>query len=259
MTEAAPLSNGDVGKIRRLRNIFQDDNKALIVAMDHGAFGGFAGLENVAKVAEKVVMGGADGILVTPAIAKRLVGQFKLRTAYVLSIPYDENYVEYAVKLGADMVKTTYFGPVPLDYKALENVWRIAHACEKWGMPYMVEIVPCDESGKIIYEVEKIKIAARTGAELGGDLVKTAYVGPPNRFKEIVDSTPVPITVMGGPKMESTKEVLTMLKEAVDAGASGGTIGRNIWQHPNPERIVKAMSAILHHGQTVDEAQKWLV
>lgn len=247
-----------VGKARRLRNIFRDDDRALIVAMDHGAFGSFAGLEKIEKVVEKVVSGGAEGILVTPAMAKHLTNRIKNRIPMVVSIPYDDKYVEHAVKLGAEAVKTTYFGPVPLDHKMLESIWNVSAACEEWGMPYMVEIVPCDESGKTIYEVEKVKLAARTGAELGGDLVKTAYVGPSSKFKEVVESTPIPITVMGGPKMDTITEVLTMLKDAVDAGACGGTIGRNIWQHPNPDKIVKALSAILHEGKTVAEAQRLL-
>lgn len=243
-------------KISRLRNIFSKDNKALIVAMDHGMIGNINGLEDIEKIAEKMIIGGADALLVTPAAGKYLMRKLREKIPLVLSIPYDEKYVEYAVKLGADAVKTTYFGPVPLSWENMYMIWKVSLAAEEWGIPYMVEIVPCDEKGKIIYEIEKIKQAARIGAELGGDIVKTAYVGPSSRYREVVKASFIPITVMGGPKMESVKEVLIMLKEAVEAGASGGTIGRNIWQHENPEKVVKALTSILHEGKDVEEALK---
>ncbi|MEM3398282.1 MAG: fructose-bisphosphate aldolase [Nitrososphaerota archaeon] len=243
-----------IGKLRRFKNIFSKDGKALIVAMDHGMIGDFRCLEHIEIVAKKMIDGGADALLVTPAIGKYLAKKIKDRISLVLSIPYDEKYVEYAVKLGADAVKTTYFGPVPLDWETMNKVWRVSLAAEEWGMPYMAEVVPCDEKGKVIYDVEKVKQAARIGAELGGDIIKTAYVGPPSRYSEVVKSTPVPITVMGGPKIESLREFLLMLKEAVEAGAKGGTIGRNIWQHEKPEKVVKALVAILHEDKEVEEA-----
>lgn len=247
-----------IDKIGRLRNIFSKDDKALIVAMDHGMIGNISGLEDIVKIAEKMMIGGADALLVTPAAGKYLVRKLGKKIPLVLSIPYDEKYVEYAVKLDADAVKTTYFGSVPLNWENMHMIWKVSLAAEEWGIPYIVEIVPCDEKGKIIYDVEKIKQAARIGAELGGDIVKTAYVGPPSRYQEVVKASFIPITVMGGPKMESVKEVLVMLKEAVEAGASGGTIGRNIWQHENPEKVVKALTCILHEGKDVEEALKMI-
>jgi len=245
-----------LGKSYRFRNIFSRNNKALIVAMDHGMVGNFQKLEDMILMVEKVVEGGADALLVTPGAAKYLIRRLKKRIPLVLSIPYDPKYIELAVKLDADAVKTTYFGPVPLDWKTMHEIWTVSCAADEWGMPYMVEIVPCDADGKTIYDIEKIKQAARIGAELGGDIVKTAYVGPPSKYVEVVKASFVPITVMGGPKMESVKDALVMLKEAVEAGASGGTIGRNIWQHEAPDKVVRAMVSILHEGKDVEEALK---
>lgn len=224
--------------------------------MDHGMMGEFRSLEDIFSVVSKVTEGGADAILVTPAIAKHLVSHGKIKIPFVLSIPFDKSYVKYSVKLDADAVKTTYFGQVPLDWSTINNISEISLACEEWGMPYMVEIVPTDQEGTVLYDLEKVKQAARIGAELGGDICKTAYVGPPSEYRKVVTSTLIPITVMGGAKMGSVKDVLTMLKEAMESGACGGTIGRNIWQHPNPEKVVKALVAIIHEDKEVDEALK---
>ncbi len=248
-------SKPSLGKKCRLRNIFGEDCRALIVAMDHGMIGNVQ-LKPLGDIAEKVVEGGADALLITPSAARYLMDRLKRKVPFVFSIPYDPSYVELAVKLGADAVKTTYFGKVPLDWDAMEKVWAVARACDEWGMPYIAEIVPCDENGKIIYDVEKVKQAVRIGGELGGDVVKTPYVGPVQAYKEVVETSFVPITVMGGPKMDTIEDALKMVKNAVDAGATGGTIGRNIWQNERPDRIVKAMISIIHEGKDVEEAMK---
>jgi len=243
-----------LGKKHRLKNIFRDDGRALIVAMDHGMRGNIQ-LRFISDVAEKVIEGGADALLVTPGAARYLMNKIHRRISLIFSIPYDPSYVELAVKLGADAVKTTYFGEVPLDWDMMDKVWAVARACEEWGMPYMVEIVPFDGS-KIIYDLEKIKQAARIGGELGGDIVKTAYVGPSQAYKEVIKASLVPITIMGGPKMDTIEEVLRMVKGAIEAGATGGTIGRNIWQNERPGKIVKAITSIIHEDKDVEEALK---
>lgn len=258
MEDLSNLKDICLGKSYRLRNIFSRNDKALIVAMDHGIIGIVEGLEDFRLIAEKVIEAGADALLVTPGAAKYLIRRLKRRIPLIVSIPYDVKYVELALKLDADAVKTMYFGTVPLDWETIQKIAAVSSAADEWGIPYMVEIVPCDKNGEIIYDIEKIKQAVRMGSELGGDIIKTAYVGPPSKYSEVVRASFAPITVMGGPKMETTKEVLSMLKEAVEAGASGGAIGRNIWRHESPDKVVKALISILHEGKDVEEAMKIL-
>jgi DhnA family fructose-bisphosphate aldolase class Ia len=160
--------------------------------------------------------------------------------------------------LGVDAVKTTYFGAVPLSEEKYNQFSSIARACEDWEMPWMAEVVPVDGERKIIYDVEMVKKAARIGSELGGDLVKTAYTGTVEEYKKIVRSCLTPIVVMGGPKMENIKDVLQMVKNSVEAGAAGGAIGRNIWQHMSPEKMAKAISSIIHENISVEKALKML-
>jgi len=246
------------GKVIRAGNLLADDGKTLVVAMDHGMIGITKGIEFMERVIDQVMKGGADAVLINLGAAKRLAPKLSGKLSMVLSIPFDPKYVELAAKIGADAVKTTYFGKVPLDWSQMEKISEVAEAAEDWGMIYMVEVVPTDESGKTIYDIEKVKQAARIGAELGGDIVKTAYVGPVSSYKDVVESCLVPIVVMGGPKMETVKDLLVMVKESVEAGAIGGAIGRNIWQYENPEKMTRAISAIIHEGVNIDEALKIL-
>ena len=248
----------NIGKFLRLGHVVKSDGRTLIVALDHGMMGITQGIEDIQEVIAKVIAGGADAILVNLGVARKVAETVKGKIAVVLTIPYDPKYVELAAKLGVDAVKTTYFGPIPLSEEKYNQFSAIGRACEEWGMPYIAEVVPVDEKGKTIYDVETVKKAARIGAELGGDMVKTAYTGTVEEYRSIVKACPVPIVVMGGPKMENDKDVLQMVKNSVDAGAVGGAIGRNIWQHRDPAKMAKAISKIIHDNITVEEALKIL-
>lgn len=243
-----------LGKIIRLGNLLREDKRVLIVAMDHGMTGTTKGIEKIDETIKKVVKGGADAVMINVGVAKKHFEEIAGKVSLVLSIPFDAKYVEKAVKIGADAIKTTYFGLVPLEEHRMKQISEIARESDEWGIPYLVEVVPTDSSGKVLYNIEKIKQAARIGAELGGDLVKTAYPGDASQFKQIVDSCPVPIVVMGGPKMERDIQVLMIIRGCIDAGGAGASIGRNIWQHEDPFKMTKAIAKIIHENATVDEA-----
>ena len=246
------------GKIVRMNKIFKEDGKSFVIAMDHGIGGTTKGIEDFEEVVKKVTEGGADAVLVNFGQARRIAPYTSRRIGMLLTIPNDAKYVPMAVKLGADAVKTTYFGSVPLSENLIDKFMEVAMVCEDWGMPFMAEIVPQDSNGKLIYEVEKIKQAARIGVELGGDIIKTSYAGSPMEYKEVVRSCKAPIVVLGGEKMDSQVDLLKVVKNAMDAGAAGGTIGRNIWQQKDPKKITRAIISIVHEGATVEQAAKLL-
>jgi DhnA family fructose-bisphosphate aldolase class Ia len=91
----------------------------------------------------------------------------------------------------------------------------------------------------------------RLGAELGADFVKTPYAPG---FEWVVDTCYVPVVILGGAKRGSEGEMLADIQSAVDAGASGVAIGRNIFQADDPAAMTAAVAAILHQGAGVDEA-----
>jgi len=104
------------------------------------------------------------------------------------------------------------------------------------------------------HDVEYVKHAARLGAELGADIVKTNYTGSPETFMKVVEGCPVPVVVAGGPKTKSVEEFLRMVYDAMHAGAAGVSIGRNVFQHEKPAAMVKALRGIVHEGLSVKEA-----
>ena len=106
------------------------------------------------------------------------------------------------------------------------------------------------------YDVDVVKHAARIGAELGADIVKTNYTGNPETFKEVVNGCPVPVIIAGGPKMGSEKELLEMIEGSLEAGGRGVAIGRNVFQAEDPTGLVRRISKIVHEGMTAEEIIK---
>ncbi|MEJ7554492.1 MAG: fructose-bisphosphate aldolase, partial [Aquificaceae bacterium] len=92
----------------------------------------------------------------------------------------------------------------------------------------------------------------------GADIVKVPYTGDPESFSRVVEGSPIPVVIAGGPKMKTEREVLEMVYGAMQAGAKGLSIGRNVFQAKNRVAMVRALSLIVHEGKSVEEAIKIL-
>jgi len=107
-------------------------------------------------------------------------------------------------------------------------------------------------------EYEVVSHAARIGAELGADVVKTVYTGDTNSFRRVVQSCPVPVVVAGGPRMKTDMDVLELGESSMKAGAAGLSFGRNVFQHDKPQAMSRALSAIVHERATAKDASRLL-
>ena len=119
-------------------------------------------------------------------------------------------------------------------------------------------IYPRGPNVKDPFDVDLVKHCARVAAELGADLVKTNYTGDPDTFKEVVKGALAPVVIAGGPKIDSDEKLLQMVKDSIEAGGRGVSIGRNIFQHSNITGITKAVSSVVISGAEVDEAIKFI-
>ena len=121
------------------------------------------------------------------------------------------------------------------------------------------EIEVKESRGKKIkneHDPEAVNIAVRVGAELGADIVKTNYTGDIDSFKYIVKSVQVPVIIAGGPKMDTTTDILQLVYDSIQAGGAGVAFGRNVFQSDDPTKLVKAITKIVHKNYTVDEVLK---
>ena len=166
--------------------------------------------------------------------------------------------MEEAIRLGADAVSMHVNVGAETEAAMLEDLGEIAMVCEEWGMPLLAMMYPRGKKVKSEHDVEMVKHVARIGAELGADLIKTNYTGDPDSFKDVIRSCPVPVIIAGGPKANTDSEVLKMVEDAIAAGASGVSIGRNVFQHDSPTDITIAISKVVHEGISAEEAMKML-
>jgi len=248
----------EVGKSIRLKSIFREDGRSLIVALDHGLGATpVQGLDKPLEVISKVWKGGADAVITTTGTIRRFHKELPRNLGLILSIPTDPNSVRTATNLGIHAVKNTFFGS--LSDEKLRLVHALALECENYGMPLLAEIVPTDPNmGKPVYEPAKIKAAARIAVEFGADILKTNFTGSARTFREVVEECPIPILILGGERMDEDKIVLENVKGAIEAGAAGVAFGRNIFQHRNPTAMTRAISRLIHEDADVMEAMKEL-
>ncbi|MBA2631442.1 MAG: hypothetical protein H0U86_00330, partial [Chloroflexi bacterium] len=155
---------------RRLRRLFGDDGRSLVVAMDHPAFADQVqhGLADPESIIRAVVAAGSDALLLPPGSAERWSGAVD-RAALILSLPLDDRRaVATALRIGADAVKVITCPWLPGGPDERGRLSALASACHRWGLPLMVETVPggWDATGEF-RRVERLAVAARTAAELG--------------------------------------------------------------------------------------------
>ena len=136
----------------------------------------------------------------------------------------------------------------------LRQFGLVSERCTEWQMPLVAMIYTRGPKIKNEYDVNNVKLAARVGAELGADIVKVPYTGSVETFKQVVDGCPIPVVIAGGPKMGSDEEIFKMVEGALAAGAAGLSIGRNAWQHAKPDRMVQALSKMVHEDASVQDA-----
>lgn len=257
-----------IGKQIRLERILNRDTyKTVIVPMDHGiSIGPIPGLTDMKDAVQKVVDGGANAIVEHKGLVKaghRKSGKdigliIHLSASTSLSpFPHAKTLVcsvEEAIQLGADAISIHVNLGDNTEKDMLNDFGRVSYEARKWGMPLLAMIYPRGEKITNEYDVKVIKHAARVGNEMGADIVKVSYTGSEESFREVVEGCSIPVVIAGGEKMESDREILEMVKGAMNAGGAGVSIGRNVFQHQNPKQMVKAMSAIVHENCSVEEA-----
>ncbi|MGQ9539084.1 MAG: 2-amino-3,7-dideoxy-D-threo-hept-6-ulosonate synthase [Candidatus Bathycorpusculaceae bacterium] len=256
------------GKEKRIRRIFRDDGKTVIIPMDHGVTSGpLSGLLNMQKTIDGLVAGGVDAVVLHKGMAKNFDTKklgLIIHVSASTKFGPDTNWkvkvcsVEEAIRLGCDAVSTHVNVGAKHEPEMLMELGELADKCDEWGVPLLAMIYPRGSKVKNEHDPEAVMHAARLGAELGADVIKTNYTGDLDSFKAVVRSCPVPLVIAGGPKVDSVKSVLEMVHDAVKAGCAGVSIGRNVFQHENPKAMAQTIVGIVHQGLSVDEALKIL-
>lgn len=246
-----------VGKAIRLKRIFQPDGRTLIFALDHGSFMcPVKGSEKPMEILSKVLDAGVDAVMANYGLIKQFAPSFARKNLGWILTLLDKSpatipqSVRTASSLGVDTVKYYVRVGGENERQELETLWALCVAASDYGVPVLAEMVPADAGRVSAAEISKI---ARIGAEYGADFIKTTYTGDVESFRDVVRACPVPVVVMGGEFVDSESQVLRMVYDSLSAGGAGVAFGRNIFQHPKPEKITKAIHSLVHEGLSPEQ------
>ncbi len=264
----------EIGKRVRLSRILKD-GKAVVFAFDHGVEHGPGDFppEHIDPrvIISKVVEAGVDAIMMLPGIARVTWDIWANKTALIVKVTSKTNlrpreqrflqslfgYVEEAVALGADAVAATVYWGSQYEDQMLERWFAIRNAAETYGLPCLQLAYPRGPAIPNRYDVQIVRYGARAAAESGADLIKTYYTGDVETFSEVVKAASgVPVLMSGGPKREKEIEFLRDVWNVMQAGGKGVVVGRNVFQHRNPQAMIRAVTAIVHEDKTPEEAIK---
>ena len=249
-----------IGKRIRMERIFDRQSKnTVIVPMDHGVtVGPIPGLEDLVKAVDDVAKGGADAVLMHKGMVQYGHRGYGSDVGLIIhlnggsSVAPDPNNkvlvttVKEAIRLGADAVSIHINVGADKEHKMLHDLGMVAEDCNAYGMPLLAMMYPRGKEIKDSNDVRYVKHVARLGAELGADIIKTLYTGDKKTFKEVVEGCPAPIVIAGGPKMDTEAELLKMIEDAIDCGAKGVSIGRNVFQAKDRVDITRKICKIVH-------------
>jgi fructose-bisphosphate aldolase, class I len=267
----------------RLYRLFAPDGKCMVVALDHGLVNEarfLGGIENLAGVISNVAAANPDAMLLGPGQApllQTIPGKEKPALVLRADVPnvyreqaapclfnqLMEGAVEQALRLDAACVIANlfYVAEQPQVYQeCLANISRLVAEGERYGMPVMVEARVMELNSRGGYapvgDADKLAPLVRQAVELGVDALKVDPTDNPEDFgrvTQVVGETPV--LALGGGK-STEEQILARTSALIQQGARGVVYGRNVFEHPNPSAMARALRAIVHEGATPEQAMK---
>lgn len=250
----------DWGMQSRLARIFDPkDNKTVMLAFDHGYFQGpTTGLEridlNIAPLfPETDVLMCTRGILrsqVPPATNKPIVLRASGANSILTELSNEAVAVaiEDAVRLNVCAVAAQVYIGTEYEHQSIKNIIKLVDEGMRYGIPTMA----VTGVGKdLVRDQRYFSLSTRIAAEMGAQIIKTYYVD--EGFERIAAGCPVPIVIAGGKKLPEL-EALEMCHKAIDQGASGVDMGRNIFQSEDPIAMIKAIKAVVHGNEKPQHA-----
>lgn len=259
------LPTMDWGAQNRMARIFHPrSTRTLMLAVDHGYFlGPTRCLEQPAETI-RPLLPYSDALMLTRGVLRTCVDPVEAGgVAMVLRVSGGPSVVgptladeeitvamDDALRLNASAVALSIFVGTEHERQTIGNLARLVDEARRVGMP----VLAVTAVGK---ELEKrgarfLALSTRIAAEMGADIVKTYYAD--DGFDKVVEGTPVPLVIAGGPKLETDQDVLKLAFDVIQMGAAGLDFGRNVWQSDHPVAMIRALRGIVHDGMSVEAA-----
>ena len=251
----------DWGMKNRISKIINPkDGHTVMLAVDHGYFmGPTTGLENIKTMTDPLIKY-ADTLMLTRGALRNYIDPetkipIVLRVSGGTSILNENNLlhegiivdIEDAIRLNVSGVAFSILVGQSFERDTILGLTKYIDECERYGIPVLAVTAVGKGLGK---DAKYLSLASRMAAELGAHIVKTYYC---KDFEKVVETCPVPIVIAGGKKIPE-QEALQMAYDALQAGAIGVDMGRNVFQSSDPVGMIKAVNAIVHSKYKPKEA-----
>jgi DhnA family fructose-bisphosphate aldolase class Ia len=245
------------GKQIRLRRVFPEPERKLFsVPLDHPvSMGPIDGLERIAPVVEELEDGGVDLLIVTkgavrevaPVLRPRVLLGVHVSASTSLGTTSDRKVLvgtaEEAVGLGADLLSVQVNFGVPEEPEMLRDLGLASDQCRALGLPLLCMAYVKKSGGGT---ADELRHAARAAADTGADIVKTSYPGSAAEFERLCRTTPVPVLIGGGVRLDHEEQFLSIVRASMKAGGAGICIGRNLFQRRPLGPLARQIAGILH-------------
>jgi DhnA family fructose-bisphosphate aldolase class Ia len=265
------------GKAMRLKRVIDPAGVSVICALDHGMTSPtfLEPLADIEARTAEAVAGGANVIMMSKGMIGRAEPAFSPTTSLALLLSASANpaeaqpqvvqiaQVEEALRLGADAVVLFTALGGPTEAGMIGILAGVGRECAALGMPLIAEAefpttYALVEELKEQYGFEYLRRNVRLCSELGADIVKTNWPGDGEGFRRLVEAAGgVPVVLAGGSRLDD-HELLWRMEQAMEAGAIGCSVGRNIFMHRSPAAITRALSRVIRERWRADDAVKEL-
>lgn len=244
-------------KNRFSRIIKPKSGHCVMLAIDHGYFGNIPGqlkhfedLNPLFEYADALML--TRGMLrncVSPDVDIPIVLRVSAGASMLKELSNEEINValDDALRLNVSALTCSIFVGGEYEKQSLMNLSKLVN----WGQQYGIPTLAVTAVGReMVRDARYLGMASRMAAEMGATFIKTYYC---ENFEDVTGICPAPIIIAGGKKIPE-KDALQMAKNAVDKGARGVDMGRNIFQSDKPIGMIKAVRSIVHENASVDEA-----
>ncbi len=245
------------GKEIRLRRLFPSAGRKLFsVPLDHSvSMGPIDGLERLAPVAVELQESGVDLLIVTKGAVRELAPVLRpevrlgVHVSASTSLGSTSNRkvmvgsAEEAVSLGADVLSVQVNFGVPEEPEMLRDLGEAADACRGLGLPLLCMAYVKKSNGGT---PDELRHASRAAADTGADIVKTTYPGAPEEFARLCATTPVPVLIGGGVRVDDEAAFLATVRDSLRVGGAGVCIGRNLFQRRPLAPLATRLASLLH-------------
>lgn len=252
----------DWGMQNRLSRVIQpDDGHTVMLAVDHGYFlGPISKLERPRDTIEPLLPY-TDAVMLTRGVLRTCIDPntsvpIVLRVSGGNSIIGDDlsheaiiTCIEEAVRLNVCAMSLSVYLGAKYEHQTLVNFAHLVDEGQRCGIPCLAVTAVGKELEK--RDARFLALACRISAELGAHFVKTYYC---DDFEKVVQGCPVPLVIAGGPKLDTVYDAFRIAHAAIERGAIGVDMGRNIWQSDHPIAALRAIRAIVHEGAAAEKA-----